>query len=188
MSKSVGNVVNPFETMESYGTDAARYFLARVGGRFKYDVGMSPPATPRDTTLTASLRPLPKMVDWTKTQFVKYSTELMSLVGNFYSRITAKKMEKLLRSSPMPTIIEVQKAAKEGKQIQGSEILVQLGGLQQRVQGHLQNLVVADAVKEIVDVLVLVRLERLPLRKSEADPPRFMFGRPTRPTPRRNPG
>jgi len=39
MSKSVGNVVNPFETMETYGTDAARYFLARVGGRFKYDVG-----------------------------------------------------------------------------------------------------------------------------------------------------
>ena len=40
MSKSVGNVVNPFETMETYGVDAARYFLARVGGRFKYDVGM----------------------------------------------------------------------------------------------------------------------------------------------------
>ena len=43
MSKSVGNVVNPFETMETYGIDAARYFLARVGGRFKYDVGMSLP-------------------------------------------------------------------------------------------------------------------------------------------------
>ena len=41
MSKSVGNVVNPFETMGTYGTDAARYFLARVGGRFKYDVGTS---------------------------------------------------------------------------------------------------------------------------------------------------
>jgi methionyl-tRNA synthetase len=47
MSKSVGNVVDPFETMEKYGTDAARYFLARVGGRFKYDVGPSfPPVTP----------------------------------------------------------------------------------------------------------------------------------------------
>ena len=44
MSKSVGNVVNPFETMEAYGTDAARYFLARAGGRFKYDVGTSRPS------------------------------------------------------------------------------------------------------------------------------------------------
>jgi methionyl-tRNA synthetase len=39
MSKSVGNVVDPFETMATYGADSARYFLARVGGRFKYDVG-----------------------------------------------------------------------------------------------------------------------------------------------------
>ena len=43
MSKSVGNVVNPFETMETYGADAARYFLARAGGRFKNDVGASLP-------------------------------------------------------------------------------------------------------------------------------------------------
>ena len=41
MSKSVGNVVNPFEAMGTYGTDAARYFFARVGGRFKSDVGTS---------------------------------------------------------------------------------------------------------------------------------------------------
>jgi len=59
MSKSVGNVVNPFEMMETYGTDAARYFLARAGGRFKYDVGMSRPVTCRDITLTMSLRPTP---------------------------------------------------------------------------------------------------------------------------------
>ena len=43
MSKSVGNVVNPFKTMETYGADAARYFLARAGGRFKYDVGTPHP-------------------------------------------------------------------------------------------------------------------------------------------------
>jgi len=80
----------------------------------------------------------------------------MSHVGNFYSRITAKKIEKLLRSSPIPTIAELQEAIKDGKQVQGSEILTQLGGLRQRVQGHMQNLVVADAIQEIVDVLVLV--------------------------------
>jgi len=96
------------------------------------------------------------MVDWTRTQFVKHSAELMSLVGNFYSRITAKKIEKLLRSSPIPTITELQEAIKDGKHVQGSDILTQLGGLRQRVQGHMQNLVVADAIQEIVDVLVLV--------------------------------
>ena len=57
MSKSVGNVVNPFETMTIYGTDAARYFLARAGGRFKYNVGTSRPIVHCDAALTTSLRP-----------------------------------------------------------------------------------------------------------------------------------
>jgi methionyl-tRNA synthetase len=47
MSKSVGNVVDPFEIMDAYGTDSVRYFLARVGGRFKYDVGASLPTSYR---------------------------------------------------------------------------------------------------------------------------------------------
>jgi isoleucyl-tRNA synthetase len=55
MSKSIGNVVNPFETMETYGTDATRYFLARVGGRFKYDVGTSLPTVHCDVPLTVFL-------------------------------------------------------------------------------------------------------------------------------------
>ena len=164
MSKSVGNVVDPFETMETYGPDAARYFLARAGGRFKYNVGMSCSTTRGNTIQRCLSDPLPltKMVDWTSTQFVKHSTELMSVVGNLYSRITAKKMEKYLRSSPIPTIVELQGAVKEGEQVQGSELLVQLGGLRQRVQGHMENLVVADAVQEIVDALALVRLGWFP--------------------------
>ena|ERR1700722_13027147 len=39
MSKSVGNVADPFAAMEQYGVDAVRYYMARVGGRFKDDVG-----------------------------------------------------------------------------------------------------------------------------------------------------
>ena len=41
MSKSIGNVVDPFQAMEDLGTDLVRYYLARVGGRFKDDVGAS---------------------------------------------------------------------------------------------------------------------------------------------------
>jgi methionyl-tRNA synthetase len=41
MSKSIGNVVDPFQAMEDLGTDLVRYYLARVGGRFKDDVGES---------------------------------------------------------------------------------------------------------------------------------------------------
>jgi methionyl-tRNA synthetase len=41
MSKSIGNVVDPFQAMEGLGTDPVRYYLARIGGRFKDDVGES---------------------------------------------------------------------------------------------------------------------------------------------------
>ena len=86
----------------------------------------------------------------------------MSLVGNFYSRITAKKIEGLLRSSPIPTITELQVAIADKKQVRGSEILARLGGLRQRMREHIQNLVVADAIQEIADVLTLVGLGHHP--------------------------
>lgn len=82
----------------------------------------------------------------------------MSFVGNFYSRITAKKLDALLKLSPKPTIIELQGAITDGKQVLGSEILAQLDGLQERVQERMQNLEVADAVQEVIDALTLVGL------------------------------
>ena len=93
----------------------------------------------------------------------------MSLVGNFYSRITAKKVEKLVRLSPLPTISALEGVIKGGEQVQGSEILARLDGLRQKVQGHMQNLIVTDAIQEIVDVLALVILGQLPLHYPEAD-------------------
>ena len=39
MSKSLGNVADPFEAMERHGVDCVRYYLARVGGKFRDDVG-----------------------------------------------------------------------------------------------------------------------------------------------------
>ena len=39
MSKSIGNVVDPFQAIDELGADPIRYYLARIGGRFKDDVG-----------------------------------------------------------------------------------------------------------------------------------------------------
>jgi methionyl-tRNA synthetase len=39
MSKSVGNVVDPFQILERYGGDSVRWYLATLGGRFMDDVG-----------------------------------------------------------------------------------------------------------------------------------------------------
>ena len=39
MSKSLGNVADPIAAMEDFGVDTVRFYLARVGGRFRDDVG-----------------------------------------------------------------------------------------------------------------------------------------------------
>jgi methionyl-tRNA synthetase len=39
MSKSIGNVVDPFQVIDELGADPVRFYLARIGGRFKDDVG-----------------------------------------------------------------------------------------------------------------------------------------------------
>jgi methionyl-tRNA synthetase len=41
MSKSVGNVVDPFTILEKYGADSVRWYLAKVGGHWTDDVGTS---------------------------------------------------------------------------------------------------------------------------------------------------
>lgn len=40
MSKSRGNVANPFEAMKLWGTDAMRMYLMRAGGNSAADAGV----------------------------------------------------------------------------------------------------------------------------------------------------
>ncbi|EAU82630.2 methionine-tRNA synthetase [Coprinopsis cinerea okayama7 len=68
MSKSVGNVVDPMQSVDKYGLDIVRFYLARVGGRFRDDV------------------------DWSFEQLEKHSKELQSLLGNYLLRITSARI------------------------------------------------------------------------------------------------
>ena len=43
MSKSKGNVVDPFKALEVYGVDTLRFFLMRIGGNFATDSGRQRP-------------------------------------------------------------------------------------------------------------------------------------------------
>ncbi|KAI9510597.1 hypothetical protein F5148DRAFT_1281797 [Russula earlei] len=72
MSKSIGNVGDLFEAMQDLGTDLVRYYLARIGVRFKDDV------------------------DWSNKQLENNPAELQSLLGNFYLRITSAAFRKRL--------------------------------------------------------------------------------------------
>src|SRR3989339_1129015 len=63
MSKSVGNVVAPYDVVEKYGTDAVRYFL--LGGLPSYEDG-----------------------DWSETRFEEfYTAHLANGIGNLTSRV-----------------------------------------------------------------------------------------------------
>ncbi len=75
MSKSLGNVIDPFELVNKYGTDAVRYYL---------------------------LREIPSSEDgdFTYEKFEeRYNSDLASGIGNLVSRVIALADEKTLKSS-----------------------------------------------------------------------------------------
>ncbi|MCL4382852.1 methionine--tRNA ligase [Patescibacteria group bacterium] len=89
MSKSLGNVINPFEYVEKYGTDAVRYFLL------------------------AKLHPFEDS-DFTKEKFeTAYNADLANGVGNLVSRVT-----KLLETLNVDLPAQVKKQDRLLKEIQ----------------------------------------------------------------------
>jgi methionyl-tRNA synthetase len=91
MSKSLGNVIDPFWLVEKYGTDAVRYFLLREIS----------PAEDGDFTLEKFN--------------IRYNADLANGLGNFVSRILALKNQFLeFQSSKIDEVIdkEIKKAEK----------------------------------------------------------------------------
>ncbi|TIA94829.1 hypothetical protein E3P94_04034 [Wallemia ichthyophaga] len=79
MSKSTGNVVDPFVAIHKYSADVLRFYLLRVGGNFANDA------------------------DFKQHELdLKYSSTLKGLLGNLLSRISGKKiMDKLSNANPI---------------------------------------------------------------------------------------
>ncbi|KAF7975153.1 hypothetical protein HWV62_10325 [Athelia sp. TMB] len=138
MSKSVGNVADPGEAMERWGVDGVRYYMAKVGGRFRDDV------------------------DWSPEQAEKHLDEIRSLLGNFFLRITSKAIAAKLGtlSDPAPSLAALADPAYLGeaekeKHLHNCEVLTSLDGLSDTVRGHLENTEVAEALDAIIARLKL---------------------------------
>jgi methionyl-tRNA synthetase len=106
MSKSVGNVVDPFQVMDEYGVDVVRFYLARVGGSYAGDHGMSAAFS------TLELSAHRALLDWSEVQLNKFEGELRNQLGNLFSRTHSKAVMGRLpdyytvRGSTLRTIAE----------------------------------------------------------------------------------
>jgi len=127
MSKSIGNVVDPFQAMQDLGTDLVRYYLARIGGRFKDDV------------------------DWSSEQLENNAAELQSLLGNFYLRITSAVIRKRLPEDFDSRSQESLEQSLISENLR--EVAKPLQHLTSVVDHHLKELRVAEALEAIIHQL-----------------------------------
>ncbi|GAA6026859.1 hypothetical protein JCM8097_005913 [Rhodosporidiobolus ruineniae] len=124
MSKSRGNVANPFEAMQLWGIDAMRMYLMRVGGNSASDA------------------------DYSATEIERfYRKDLAGQMGNLLNRITNKKLLKKLETPEMlytlPGTLE-----KEDE-----ELLKMLEDLPATFSAHLSSFEVHRALSAAFDVL-----------------------------------
>ncbi|THG93680.1 hypothetical protein EW026_g7624 [Hermanssonia centrifuga] len=127
MSKSVGNVADPIQAIDEFGIDLVRFYLARVGGRFKDDV------------------------DWSHEQLDKHAREITSLLGNLLMRITAKKIQERTEGKPLTPAAEAFKHMKEDSPT--FPLYQTLQGLGGKVEEKMEQLMLAEVLEEIVITL-----------------------------------
>ncbi|GAA5829517.1 hypothetical protein JCM11251_000186 [Rhodosporidiobolus azoricus] len=126
MSKSRGNVANPFEAMKLWGTDAMRMYLMRVGGNSASDA------------------------DYSATEIERfYRKDLAGQMGNLLSRIANKKLLKKLTSPDLlytlPTKLEPE----------DQELLKFLEDLPTTFASHIDSFEIHRALSSAFDVLSL---------------------------------
>ncbi|EGO28063.1 hypothetical protein SERLADRAFT_462513 [Serpula lacrymans var. lacrymans S7.9] len=129
MSKSVGNVADPFEAMDTFGVDVVRFYLARVGGRFRDDV------------------------DWSHDQLEKHGEEIRSLLGNFFLRITSKAIQSRIASASPLSVHQLTTQTYSGEDLLKTGnigVLTSLRELGPTVRKNIGLLEVGDALDAII--------------------------------------
>ncbi|KAI7938736.1 hypothetical protein MJO28_014315 [Puccinia striiformis f. sp. tritici] len=130
MSKSIGNVVDPFEAIEEWGVDGVRYYLMRAPGSLWGDS------------------------DWAPNRLDEhYRKDLLGQLGNLLARISAPKLWNKLppgRRSGASILFPPSYQT----QLQGSDLLQKLlRGLPNELDDHMNSFEIPKALKSIFDVL-----------------------------------
>jgi len=139
MSKSIGNVVNPFQILETYGTDSVRWYLARVGGNFVDDVG--------ESIITGFGGGLMIAADWSAQQIIKHHNRELRGLGNLYARIYTEDMCNTRAHVP-PSV-----SSQDPLERRLAESLLGAAG---EVNQHMQSMELSKALDRIVQCLDLV--------------------------------
>lgn len=123
MSKSRGNVANPFEAMKLWGTDAMRVYLMKAGGNSAVDAGKCDGRWSWDTALN-SVGLL--HVDYSASEIEGfYKKSLAGQMGNLLARISNKK---LIQKLPSPEAFYTAPVERNSEDDEIREVLEALPG------------------------------------------------------------
>ncbi|KAG6853220.1 hypothetical protein C0991_005887 [Blastosporella zonata] len=130
MSKSVGNVADPFEAMEAFGVDVVRFYLSRVGGRFRDDT------------------------DWSSTQLEKHDHEIQAQLGNLLMRITSQKIAIRANGAPPLSLLSIHNELQtHSPQSPIYALLDAIKALPPAMHGMMDALELGEVLDRIMDVL-----------------------------------
>ncbi|PLW06158.1 hypothetical protein PCANC_02710 [Puccinia coronata f. sp. avenae] len=130
MSKSIGNVVDPFNAMDEWGVDGVRYYLMRAPGSLWGDS------------------------DWAPDRLDEhYRKDLLGQLGNLLARISAPKLWNRLPPGRRSGASILFPPGSEAK-LEGAEPLQKLlRQLPNELDGHMRTFEIPKALKSIFDVL-----------------------------------
>lgn len=137
MSKSRGNVADPFEVMDRYGVESVRWYLMRSGGALSVDADYSP------------------------VQLETHYRILASQLGNLVSRISSPKLlsralvafdnDEIRKSLSAPTPTSTKVTSLE--QDQAADLMALIDGLKTGIESRLDNFEITRLCEEVMDVV-----------------------------------